>query len=588
MNRTVLRKKSLIGFKTFSTLFAFSFDQILDPNKGILAQYAYREEFASASWCFLGIGLFLLYRYSERSEKAQSLQKSELICSLFFAVSMLVGRSFSQFGSWDLILGNLRQFLCALFALTGWSCLFYTLLVLLTARLLSCGQAHNNSKWDFSKEAYLPHKIFLVIIIGWLPYLMATWPGSVPHDSMWQLSMWLGYEPLNNHHPWLTTMIFGVLMQIGRTVSDNTGVFLIILFQMILCASAFTFICLRVRRYGGSSLCTALYFSLVPLWGCFVTSVLKDMLFIAVYGVYFCYFTDLFQAELEERSFRKFDWIVFFLLNLLICMIRSDGIYRILPSGLVLCIALKRYRKQLIFCTLICCFLFQAYNNLSFRVIGIAEGSKKEMLSIPFQQTARYVRDLPDDVTEEEKAAIDRVLPYDQLGESYNGELADPVKNRAKAINMGDFKGYLTAWLSMGLRHPEVYIQATLNNTYSYFYPFHNCRVMSAYQNYIKGEPINPGLKIYYVNQAAHDSILEYAELWRVFPALSLLSNPASYTWLLAIALMYMIKKRYWKDLAVFIVPMIHLAICVASPVNGLLRYALPLMVCMPILLVWM
>ena len=40
------------------------------------------------------------------------------------------------------------------------------------------------------------------------------------------------------------------------------------------------------------------------------------------------------------------------------------------------------------------------------------------MLSIPFQQTARYVTKYSDEVTEEEKDAINNVLQYDNLKEA--------------------------------------------------------------------------------------------------------------------------------------------------------------------------
>ena len=91
------------------------------------------------------------------------------------------------------------------------------------------------------------------------------------------------------------------------------------------------------------------------------------------------------------------------------------------------------------------------------------------MLSIPFQQTARYVHDLEYDVTPEEQAAINAILPYEELGELYNPELSDPVKDRMKSVTGDEFKRYLNAWLVMGLRHPGVFIQATLKNTYTYF-----------------------------------------------------------------------------------------------------------------------
>ena len=586
-NISILEKRLKTGLKTFLVLFAFTFERILDSNKGILEQYAYQEELASAIWCFLGVGIFCFFSYEEHHLKHKTLQKSELCCALFFAVSMLIGKSFSSFNNWNLILADSRQLLCSAISLMGWTVLFYTFLALLTERQLHSEKQSHSRPLDFRQENFLPQKLFGIMTAGWLPYLIATWPGSVPHDSMWQISMWLGYSEMNNHHPWLTTAIFGILMQIGQLVSDNMGIFLIVLFQIILCGSAFTIVCLRVRRYGGSALYTALFFALVPLWGCFASAVLKDVLFTAIYAVYFCCTLDLFQAGTKGESTRLIDWIIFLILNLLVCLIRSDGIYRILPTGLILCAAIKKHRKELIACLLLCCILFKLYNYISFDILGIKEGSKREMLSIPFQQTARYVRDLEDDVTFEEKAAISTILPYEKLSELYNPELSDPVKNRMKAVTGDEFKHYLNTWLAMGLKHPGVYIQATLNNTYSYFYPFRNSRVMAAYQNYIKGEPINTGLDIYYVNSNARDAIIEYAEIWRILPALSLLSNPAFYTWIFAIVTMWIIKKKFWHHLAILSIPAIHLAICVASPVNGLLRYALPLMAYIPLLWTW-
>lgn len=80
----------------------------------------------------------------------------------------------------------------------------------------------------------------------------------------------------------------------------------------------------------------------------------------------------------------------------------------------------------------------------------ITPGSKREILSIPFQQTARFVQkhdglnsgvnptvkedgtivEAPCDglVTDEERAVIDRVLKYENLGRRYNPDKSDAVK----------------------------------------------------------------------------------------------------------------------------------------------------------------
>ena len=109
-------------------------------------------------------------------------------------------------------------------------------------------------------------------------------------------------------------------------------------------------------------------------------------------------------------------------------------------------------------------------NCIVFPLLNVEPGSIREMLSLPFQQTARYLRDAGWDVTEEEKAAIDRVLDYDVLAESYDPDLSDNVKSTYHG-ETEDLKDYFSAWFQMLLRHPGIYIQATMNNYYQYFYP---------------------------------------------------------------------------------------------------------------------
>lgn len=52
------------------------------------------------------------------------------------------------------------------------------------------------------------------------------------------------------------------------------------------------------------------------------------------------------------------------------------------------------------------------------------------------------------------------------------------------------------------------------------------------------------------------------------------------------VLLLLVIKKKN-RDLCIMIVPMLQILICVASPLNGNLRYAMPLMAITPLLLSW-
>ena len=169
MKSLMIQKQFKAGLKTFFTLFAFTFDRILDSNKGILEQYAYREEMASAVWCFLGVGIFCFFSYGERHLKHKTLQKSELCCALFFAVSMLIGKSFSLYNNWNLILADSRQLFCSVISLIGWTVLFYTLLTLLTDRQLNPKEQSHTGPLDFRQEHFLPQKLFGIMTAGWLP-----------------------------------------------------------------------------------------------------------------------------------------------------------------------------------------------------------------------------------------------------------------------------------------------------------------------------------------------------------------------------------------------------------------------------------
>ena len=98
-------------------------------------------------------------------------------------------------------------------------------------------------------------------------------------------------------------------------------------------------------------------------------------------------------------------------------------------------------------------FLFYiAYNNVLLPYFKIPNTSIREALSIPFQQTARYVKYHGDDVTEEERKIIDHILEYDTLAENYQPDLSDPVKNKYnKYTTREELKQYFKVWFKMFL-----------------------------------------------------------------------------------------------------------------------------------------
>ncbi len=160
-------------------------------------------------------------------------------------------------------------------------------------------------------------------------------------------------------------------------------------------------------------------------------------------------------------------------INLLLMLLRNNGSYILIPTDIVLLIVYRKYWKQTAISTLTPLFIFIVLiSNVLYPALKIAPGSKREMYSVPFQQTARLVKEHGDEIPQEDRDIINKVLAYDKIAERYNPELSDKVKATYKKYSTSeDMSQYLNVWAKWLFIYPDVYIQATMNNCYGYFYP---------------------------------------------------------------------------------------------------------------------
>ena len=90
-----------------------------------------------------------------------------------------------------------------------------------------------------------------------------------------------------------------------------------------------------------------------------------------------------------------------------------------------------------------------------------------EAMSIPFQQTARYVCEYEDEVTEYERQVLDDVLNFEGM-KSYQPNISDPIKILYRG---GDLTDYMKIWVQMFFKHPGCYVAAFVNKGYGYLAP---------------------------------------------------------------------------------------------------------------------
>lgn len=385
-------------------------------------------------------------------------------------------------------------------------------------------------------------------------------------------------------------------MSLGRWISDNVGVAFLTIALSIIEALCYAETCHKLYKWRCPDLgivSAIMFYGIVPPFGAYAQAVIKDSLFFAVFTLYIALFTDICLCRLKMKARICKSKIFFFtLISVAVChLCRNNGFYMVIPANIALIFTLVKYRKKYMIVSVILVLVaWIGYNNVFLPLSHVEPGSKREMLSIPFQQTARYIKYCPEDITTEEKEDIEKVLDFDYIGENYTPEVSDAVKNTYNEdATQEDLKNYFHTWFRMFLKHPTVYIQAFLANMYGYIYPFSNHNIVSTYQFYIKYEPQDDpekGLNIYYYfDEKVRDGIEGWAELWKTAPGLSQIINPGTTTWVLIILVGIILKNKKWRILPIMVAPLLNVAVCCASPVNGLLRYSWPLAACMPILI---
>ena len=431
-----------------------------------------------------------------------------------------------------------------------------------------------------------------LLLACWLPYYIGLFPGASNTDTWWQLEQAVGLRALNAGHPPAHTYLQSGLLLAGKNLlgSWNAGVFLAVLAQslamaLILAYSVHVLIRLEAPPLAAGG-ALALY-ALVPTFPRAATLLMKDGLYAA--GVLLLTLLVL-EALLLPADFKahRYKKALLCMGVLLTAAMRYNGPALVLGvlvfGGAGLWRAMGERRAWLGLAACLVLPLAVGYGlNAGLRALpGVEPANPNETLSIPLQQTARYVRDFGDEVTDAEREAIDRVVQYGALADTYDPNLADPVKsyiNRAEATG-ADRQAYLKVWAAQTLRRPVSALEAFVNLNYGWLYP----GVQNPCWSY---SPV--GDNAYVTRPAALDTrehLLDKLDYAFLLPVLSWPENLGLAAWGL-LALGAWLAARGVKQLGgALAVQYLTLLMCLFGPVfYGHGRYGWPLLFCWPALL---
>lgn len=556
---------------------------------------------------------------SRRTDKCQTAHRTDkqhfqnLWChaaALIFALFMVFGRSFEKTDSWSLVLGSAADLLLSLVQGICWYLVFYVAIFYLyrfwdvatVSEEPACPHGEKSSrliraagslarKYMALLRRYPVRIVFSTMMIVNLPYMILSYPAIFMGDTGYQISQGFGETALTNHHPVVHTLFLSLFLRAGERIgSCNIGIFLYCLVQTV-------FLCFVIAYAVGSlveikanrilTVVIVLYYCIHPRISSYFFLVAKDVFYSAFLTLFYILLFKLLQPELPKR---KWDPVVFALSIIGVIVFRNDGKYVIIFT-LLIALLHKKIRRAALSCLVLAVLTSAALSKVLFPLLDVEPGSVREMLSVPFQQTARYVRDAGEDLSDSEIATINRVLDYDSLASSYDPNISDPVKSTYHGTPE-DLKEYFGVWFQMLLRHPGVCVQATMNNYYQYFYPG---QVSLSYFSYgwgeYKMEELNQSLQTnYHLPENLSEARSSFETLREdIFnlPLLFLLKSPAFYIWIALLFLFYCLRRKSLPGM-IYCTPMfVQLLIFVTGPTNGYYcRYEYPMLIYLPVVLV--
>lgn len=437
---------------------------------------------------------------------------------------------------------------------------------------------------DFKNTVLSKHFLFICFITFFLlglPIVIIYYPGSVQWDGMRELNYFFGLSAWDNHHPVIPTILMGLSLKLGRIIgSDNIGTFIYNFIEYTFSCFTFAYLLNFMKKINTPKIILILtfIFFLNPVWYINGYTMVKD--------TYFYLFFILYLIQYIKYLMGDNNLIKFTLSSIPVILFRNNGIYVIVAS-LICLLFLKKYRKQcFILISFFCVFQF-SYNFIIVKC-GIAKGNVREMLSVPLQQTARYLKYYDMDREDEKFLQTLFITDLDQVVKEYNPELSDKVKNKFDVKNNKDLIKYFKIWGKYLFVHPKVYIDSFLENYYGYFYPFRkDVKDGVAWFTVIESKSVNTGyFNIHMLKRFASNrkNLEDNINKVREIPYLNMIYNTGIYTWVLLLIIGFMIYKKNYRLLLTSIPVIFMLAFCFLSPVDAYLRYMNPVIVVLPIL----
>lgn len=521
------------------------------------------------------------------------------ILAFIFSLFLVIGYSYDNGVSSEFLIGNIPFMIISILKTIGFYLFFCIILNLIYEKI-------NNSnlkaliKDNFIIRFYKKHPFWftiIVLLICYLPYIVSYYPIVMSYDPANQIKEFMGIPnryiesvvlinpnvTITGFNPVIHTLLIGECFNIGVTIGNvNLGLFLYSAIQILTMLLSFGYLIYYLRKEKVNDILILIVLgiiALVPVFPFYAMSSNKD--------TYFSLFLLLFSIKVydvikNESSFK--DYLLLTILSIIVILFRNNGIFSVIATLPLLVIFLKNKRVKLLVVTLLALGFYASYNHVLLPYFEITPTSKREVLSIPFQQTANLINKAESVLTEKDKKTISKILDYEITKTSYDPDLSDKVKNTYnKYTTNKDLMNYFKVWIKYFFVQPRIYFDATLNNVYGYYYPdTSSWYIYYKYNSKLK----EAGFNYHYNSLSTTRNILSsWGNVYPKLPVIGLLVNIAFNSWMYMYMLAFLINSKKSKYI-IMLIPYLTLVFgCFFSPANTYFRYALPFVMALPFML---
>ena len=367
-----------------------------------------------------------------------------------------------------------------------------------------------------------PGRIFAAVfaslsLIYLINLIFVVYPGSVTSDASWQIKQtWTGDYSV--HHPFWHTMCIKVCMTLGYALFQNSnaaaatynGV------QSLCSASCFAYaVTTLYQRRVPKGWIWAIYimFACLPHHITYSSTMWKDVPFGLTMLVLV---VAMFRIIRNVGRSRVLNYVMFVVGGIGSSVFRTNGWYALVAAFIILIVFFRKRCRELLlpwFAVLVAGWILV---GPAMHWLNVKQNNFLEGLSVPMQQIARVIVE-DCELTEEETVMLEKILDLEKVPEAYWAQCCDPIKSIIRDDDssrleylMAHKMDYLKLWIQLGLKYPQVYLEAWVEETKGYWNGGYDYYIYALYV-----QPNDWGMYMVEQNNLIHDLVKAYFTITR-------------------------------------------------------------------------